>query len=202
MSSIRFPAEAVDLMRRIYERLPHLPSGDEDARRVLIRVCGEQLCYSLGPRWGNKKRAGLSDAFRSKDAMAYLEDDGTCSVWDTQNGWTRELIVKADSPPDYPSLPTSEATFIPVEPINHLAVPVPQPVPLPPDRSLEMRVEALELAQGALLAHVNALRLEVVALAQALVTLKGEVVYKPLPRYVGVLSVFGYKKTIISTPES
>ena len=130
-----FPVDAFDVMRQLYAKFPVLVQGDEDQRRVLIRICAEQIAYVLGARWGNKKRAGLGDAFRSKDSIAYLEDDGTCSVWDTQHGVTRALIVRAGSEPNYPHLPVSDATFMTVQPTDHLGLdqPVPDPGPSVPN---------------------------------------------------------------------
>ncbi len=70
---MNFPGRAVEIVLALYKANPQ----NDDERRVHIQRVGEQLCYELGPNWGNKKRAGLSDAFRSPDSIAYREADGT-----------------------------------------------------------------------------------------------------------------------------
>lgn len=199
---MQFPSHAVVLMLRIYDKFPTLPLGDDDARRELIRKCGEQIVHIFGPRWGNKKRAGVGDEFRSKDAIAYLEDDGTCSVWDTQNGSSRKLSVMPGSAPHYPRLPTDVATFMPLSPVNHLGIdPVDRPLPSPPvleDRTLQTRVFALEGRVESLLQRIK----EVSDFALAIHV---STVQKPLkdhlPRYVAKIRLFGFMTTIVSTPE-
>jgi hypothetical protein len=191
----QFPAVAVDRMRRIYALFPTLPAGDDEARRLLIRRCGEQIVYALGPRWGNKKRAGVSDLFRSKDAIAYMEDDGTCSVWDTQNGSTRALSVQAGSAPNYPHLPTNEATFMSLSPVDYLGnrEPVPIQTPVPPP-SLEPRVVVLEQLLAITQQHLG-------VLTAAVHVLEANTVHKPLPQYIGQIRLFGYGITVVSRPE-
>lgn len=202
---MRFPAQAVQLMTRMYAMFPDLVHGDEAERRTLIKFCGEQLAFTLDPRWGNKVRAGAPLTLRSKDAIAFLEDDGTCSVWDTQDGTTRALRVVADSEPDYPHLPVLEATFVPCDPIDHLLLPAPTPPPAPrprpdpgpdedPDPELPQRLKALEETVAQLAQTVRLLGWEMERRF-------GLVVEKPLPRYVGSVRLFGYRLTIISVPE-
>lgn len=188
---MQFPAIAVVLMQQVYLKFPDLPHGDDNARRLLIRRCGEQLVYVLGPRWGNKKRAGVGDEFRSKDAIAYLEDDGTCSIWDTQNGATRQLSVRAGSEPHFPHVPISEATFMALSPVDHLGTASPVEPPVPPVDTLAERVKTLEQSHAELHAKVD--------------ILKASAVHKPLkdqlPRYVAKVRIFGYTITVVSMPE-
>jgi hypothetical protein len=114
------PKEALRACDELYERNPTLAHGDDNQRRRLTRMIAEQIAFVLGDRWGCKKRAGLGDDWQSKDAIAFLEDDGTVSVWDWQSGATRRRVVNEGDPPTYPRLPQDEATFMPVLQTNHL----------------------------------------------------------------------------------
>lgn len=118
---MNFPHEAViacDTLAQRHSDLAH--SSDDNDRRKLTRMICEQIAYDLGNDWGCKKRAGLSDEFQSKDSIAYREDDNTTSVWDWQNGTTRERGVNEGDEPHHSHLDDSEATFMPVEKVNHL----------------------------------------------------------------------------------
>jgi hypothetical protein len=118
---MRFPQEAVRACDELYERNKPLAHSDsDDDRRQLTRLIAEQVAFALGDRWGCKKRTGLGDEWRSKDAIAYREDDGTASVWDWQSGATRRRVVGAGDEPTYPHLSLQEAAFIPVAATNHL----------------------------------------------------------------------------------
>lgn len=122
---MNFPARGIAIIQALYKASPQ----DDVARRIDIQRVGEQMAHDLGPNWGNKKRAGLSDDFRSPDSIAYREDDGSVSVWDIQasNG---AILVHADKPADHPNLPASEAAFMPCVPTNHLGgEPLPGEVP-------------------------------------------------------------------------
>ena len=127
---MKLPARGVEIVDALYRVNPQ----DDAARRIAIQQVGEQMAHELGMRWGNKKRAGLSDSFRSPDSLAYLEDDQTVSVWDVQAA-SGQILVHADKPPDHPRLSPDEATFMPCEPVDHLGVepdPVPAPGPIDP----------------------------------------------------------------------
>lgn len=119
---MNFPARGVEIVRALYTANPQ----NDDERRIHIQRVGEQLVYELGPNWGNKKRAGLSDAFRSPDSIAYRESDGTVSVWDVQAS-SGQILVHDGKPADHPNLPESEATFMPCAAVNHLVVTPPGP---------------------------------------------------------------------------
>jgi hypothetical protein len=125
---MQFPARGIEIIAALYKASPQ----DDAARRLDIQKVGEQMAHDLGPQWGNKKRAGVSDDLRSPDSIAFLEADLTCSVWDIQasNG---AFLVHAGKEPDFPHLPMGEATFMPCDPKNHLAGnPMPGEVPAPP----------------------------------------------------------------------
>jgi hypothetical protein len=134
---MNYPQRLVEIIDTFYATHPHLAKGSDAQRRDVMRMIHEQYEHELPPaqrgRWGNKKRAGLSDVDRSKDGSAYLEDDGTVSVWDVQNGTTRERAVNAGDPPSHPHLPAGEATFIRVEPVNHFGTTTPPLEPVDPD---------------------------------------------------------------------
>jgi hypothetical protein len=125
---VNFPQRGIEIVQALYKASPQ----DDAARRRDIQKVGEQMAHDLGPQWGNKKRAGVSDDLRSPDSIAFLEADRTCSVWDIQAS-SGAILVHADKPPDYPHLPMGEATFLPCDPKNHLAGnPLPGEVPDPP----------------------------------------------------------------------
>lgn len=114
---MNMPARAVEIIHALFKANPQ----DDAARRVDIQKVGEQLVFELGRKWGNKKRAGFGDEFRSPDSVAYDEDNGTVSVWDVQTS-AGVITVFEGKGPDHPFLPPSEAAFIPCEPVNHLGV--------------------------------------------------------------------------------
>ena len=110
-----FPPKGIDAIRALYHANPQ----DEPARRHDIQLVGEQMCFDLGNKWGNKKRTGLPDTERSADSIAYHEDDGTVSVWDIQSS-SGAILVNAGDPPTYPNLPPTEAAFMDCAPIDHM----------------------------------------------------------------------------------
>lgn len=111
----------VDIVETLYGMNMELAKGSEEQRRELTKKIDEQICFDFGKRWGMKARAGGNVNNASKDSIGYLEDDGTVSVWDWQNGTTREPQIHAGKNPDYSHLPTSEAKFIEVDAVNHLS---------------------------------------------------------------------------------
>lgn len=104
-----FPQRGVEILHALYAGVN---PQDDDARRDRITAVCAAMARELGPRWGGKKRAGLGDEFRSPDSLAYLEDNGSVSVWDVQLS-SGALDVFAGKPPNYPRLSPSEATFMP-----------------------------------------------------------------------------------------
>jgi hypothetical protein len=163
-----FPQRGIEIIQALYHASPQ----DDTARRRDIQKVGEQLCHDLGPQWGNKKRAGVSDDLRSPDSIAFLEADLTVSVWDIQAS-SGAILVHAGKAPDYPHLGMGEAAFMPCDPKNHLAGnPLPGEVPNPPDTgpppvdlgpvlaelaALHAELAAVEAAQAELIARVDAL---------------------------------------------
>ena len=109
----------IEIINQLYNRNIALANGDDNQRRKLTTMINEQNCFEFGTRWGNKARRVGGTV--SKDAIGFLEDDRTVSVWDWQNGTTRKPQVKAGDEPDFPHLPLNEAAFIPVSPVDHLS---------------------------------------------------------------------------------
>mgnify|MGYP001575761474 CR=1 FL=1 len=168
-----FPARAVEIVLALY--LGVNPQ-DDTARRIAIQRTCEQVVFELGAQWGNKKRAGLSDDFRSPDSIAYLEPSGAVSVWDIQLS-SGAIDVHEGKLATHPNLPPSEAAFMPCAPVNHLstlALPIdnlpppidnlPPPIVNPIDLSrLETKVDVLT---ERLIAHESAESAERQAAAQ------------------------------------
>jgi hypothetical protein len=111
----------VEIVNALYMMNLTLAKGDEGQRRQLTQKIDEQICFEFGHRWGMKARAGGDINSASKDSIGYLEDDGTVSVWDWQNGSSREPQIHTGDGPHYPHLSTSEAKFVEVQPVNHLS---------------------------------------------------------------------------------
>jgi hypothetical protein len=123
-----FPQRGVEIVNELYAGVN--PQDDAARRLAIHRVCA-QMVYELGVQWGNKKRTGLSDDFRSPDSIAWRVSDGQpVSVWDIQSS-SGQILVSAGKPPDYPNLPTSEAEFMPCAPMNYLTPAPPPPTPAP-----------------------------------------------------------------------
>jgi hypothetical protein len=120
-----FPSRGIEIVNELYAGVN---PQDDTARKLAIHRTCSQMVFELGASWGNKKRAGLSDEFRSPDSIAYLEADGSVSVWDVQTS-SGAITVFAGKPPDYPKLPPSEAAFMACAPMNYLNPPPPVPVP-------------------------------------------------------------------------
>jgi hypothetical protein len=147
-----FPTGGREIVERMTRQYPELFVNDDDLQRKLTQRIGEQFALVYGPKWGNKKRAGLSDEHRSKDSLAVQEDDGTTSVWDMFSSGLDILVHDGDQPipGTHANLPPSEATFMPCEPRNWLDDSPGEP---PPASDLEDRLEALE-AQAQILVTV------------------------------------------------
>lgn len=117
---MRLTKRQVDIVNALYSANKTLAEGTDDERRKLTKMINEQICFEFGPRWGMKARENGNINNASKDSIAFLEDNGTISVWDWQNGTTRKPQIHEGDEPDYPNLPTTEAKFIPVDPVDHL----------------------------------------------------------------------------------
>lgn len=146
MSTTLFPVGGRSIVERMCNKFPELHVNVDEKQRVLTQRIDQQFCYTFGPKYGGKVRAGLDpETERGKDSCAALEADGTVSVWDLfQGNAAATILVHDGDAPTHPNLSPAEAEFIPETPINWLedaAPPVPQP---PPDTDLDERVEALE----------------------------------------------------------
>ena len=137
-----FPVGGRAIVDQLVAKFPALAVNDDDLQRQLTIKIGEQFAHSYGPRWGNKKRAGLSDDFRSKDSLAVQEFDGTTSVWDLFSSSVAILVNDGDlpAPGTHANLSPGEATFMPCEAVNHLGLNEPAPDPEPePDPEIDPR---------------------------------------------------------------
>ena len=140
-----FPVGGRAIVEQLVAKFPALAVNDDDLQRQLTIKIGEQFAHSYGPRWGNKKRAGLSDDFRSKDSIAVQEMDGTTSVWDLFAGNASvDILVHDGAAPHHPNL-GGDATFMPCEAVNHLGLHVPDPGPIEPDPGTPPTVDPREI---------------------------------------------------------
>lgn len=147
-----FPQRGVEIIQALYLANPQ---NDDERRVAIVKVC-EQMKHDLGDQWGNKKRAGLSDAFLSPDSIAFLEADLSVSVWDVQAS-SGQILVHAGKLADHPRLPASEATFMPCRAVNHMgSTPPPDPDPVP-DPEFERRLTVLETTFRATEAELRAI---------------------------------------------
>lgn len=138
---MKFPEQAARACDELYGKYRELAHGSDADRRRLTRMIAEQTAWAIGDwdearRWGCKKRKGVSDDYQSKDSIAYLEPDGSISVWDWQNGSTRERMVNEGDAPTHAHLSPDEADFMEVAPRNHLGWGDEPPPPPPPDQEL------------------------------------------------------------------
>lgn len=116
------PQRVVDIAQALRDRFvaPSDPYRPTDEGRAFIREIAEQVRYELGPAWGLKS-AGVGRP-QSPSVIAYQGEelggwrllDGDASVTKITNG-----IIRT---PPYQSLPGQ--LFLPVDPINHLGVPL------------------------------------------------------------------------------
>jgi hypothetical protein len=112
MKTIPMPARVAVVVQALYERNVPLSEGDDDQRRALMTLIGEQLAYDLGPSYGCKDGGGGRP--RSKDAIGYLAPDGTVYAADCFNGATRKPAV-----PDHFEESAGQH-FESMQPIDHL----------------------------------------------------------------------------------
>lgn len=157
-------ARHVEIITTLWERNQALANGNDDQRRELTRMIAEQCCFEFGPRWGTKAAAAGSPP--SKDAIAYLLDNGRIDIWDWQNGSSRKPQVHAGKAADYPNEPQN---FISVPPFNHLrSQPPPPPPPDPPaeDDVLKALV-ALKADIEEIGEHISAIETGIAALLAA-----------------------------------
>ena len=161
--STPFPNGGRAIIEQLAAKFPDLFVNDDAKQRQLTMKIGEQFAFAFGPKWGNKKRTGLGDEFRSKDSVAVQEPDGTTSVWDMFSSGMAILVNDGDLPevPSHANLPPSEATFMPCQPVDHLFNGSPNPNPNPnPDP--HPNVTKVDL--GPVLAKLDAQAAEIAAL--------------------------------------
>jgi uncharacterized coiled-coil protein SlyX len=183
-----FPNGGRALVEAMCAKFPDLHVNEDAKQRELTSRINEQMKYQFGQGWGGKVRAGLDPVqFRSKDSQAFLETDGTISVWDLFQGNAEATILVHDgAEPDHPNLPSDEHKFIDVIARDWLAGSTPDPGEPPPDPGtpdLEERVAELEREVAAQDEDIAALFERVAALETRLTVVEGELA-KPL-RVVG-----------------
>jgi uncharacterized coiled-coil protein SlyX len=143
-----FPNGGRALVEAMCAKFPDLHVNEDEKQRELTERINQQMKYQFGQGWGGKVRAGLDPVqFRSKDSQAFLETDGTISVWDLfQGNADVTILVQDGAEPDHPHLSPDEAYFIDVIARDWLAGSVPEPgTPVPePGTDLESRVAELE----------------------------------------------------------
>jgi hypothetical protein len=149
MSTAVIPNGGRSVVEQLCERFPELHVNDDEKQRELTTRIQQQFVYQWGGRWGGKKRTGVDDSLKSKDSLAFWEGTGACSVWDLFQGNAEATILVQDGqPPNFPDLPTSEATFMPVAGVDWLGVPAPGPGPGPEDEEeLDEILDALDRLQ-------------------------------------------------------
>jgi hypothetical protein len=163
---IKFPARVQVIVETLYERnLKLAESPHDDDRRILARMIAEQVRFELGDEWGWKSNHGVGVS-PSKDAIAQrigplrLNERQPLHIWDLFNGDSRK-------PYTFPLSKVSEQFFIPVEPVNHLAV-VKFPEPKEPKAPSVPNVGSIVLNLGPiiepLLAEIDALKTRVAVL--------------------------------------
>jgi len=155
-------ARVVEIVNALYTGVN--PQDDNARRTRIITVCEQNAAEGL-TRWGNKKRAGLSDDFRSPDSIAYLEDDGTISIWDIQLS-SGAMDVFPGKPPNYPKDSPANSTFMGCAAVNHLGGPSGPAPPSPGQPPVIVLPSALDLSHLATKADLEQLRQEVASVKE------------------------------------
>ncbi len=162
---MQLPARGQAIVQALYsQHLDWANSPDDDERRKLARAIAEQLRFELGEEWGWKSAHGNTDRDApSKDAVAhrrgpFVQGRQLLDIFDLFNGTTRLPNNPAMSGPE----DLANQYFIPVDPVNHLgAAPVDPPKPdtalAAQVAALAVRVQALEMADGAQVAAIAGL---------------------------------------------
>jgi hypothetical protein len=187
--STPFPNGGRAIIEQLAAKFPDLFVNDDTKQRQLTIKIGEQFAFTFGPKWGNKKRAGLGDEFRSKDSIAVKEPDGTTSVFDMFSSGLAILVNDGDLPesPSHANLPPSEATFMPCQPVDHLDGPTPNPTPRPTPVDLGPVMAKLD-AQAAEIAALRGMVQQLLDKPAPVITVppvsfpvyEGDVVIRPL----------------------
>jgi hypothetical protein len=143
---VKLTQRHVDICWAMYHANMTLAHGNDDQRRQLNRKIAEQYRFEFGDRWGTKSTT--INHPQSKDALAYLLDNGLINIWDWQNGTSRQPQITAGQGPHYENM---DQYFIEVPPVNHLnsnpnpnPTPEPEPEPEPPSTIEDKLNEILE----------------------------------------------------------
>ena len=180
MSSTSFPRGGRAIIERMTRKFPDLFVNNDEVQRKLTQKVGEQFRFTFGDRWGNKKRQGLADTFRSKDSIAVKEDDGTISVWDMFSSGLDILPNDGDLAAEgtHRNLSPNEHAFMEVDPINWLNDERPPSKPEEPPQNrlvfeqLFERLEQVKANQHMVAQEISVMRGEIV---QALHELRQEI---------------------------
>ena len=113
------------LLQQFAAEYPAPTAGDNSARDWILNFA-QQVCYSLGGYYGTKSTSASSP--QTKDVLAYRTSTNLY-------GW--DLLYASGSSDcrvvfNPETMDITGQTFIPVEPINHLALDPPTPPPVPP----------------------------------------------------------------------
>lgn len=191
----------IDIIDILWEKHQDLANGDDNQRRELTRMIAEQICLEMGNRWGMKARNGGNIDNASKDSIAYFEDDGTCSIWDWQNGSTRKRQVNVGQGPTYPHSPQNEAWFIVVDGKDHIGQ-------VPPDEDgddgqpddvMAKLTEILSAIDSQILPAFEDIRTQLMDLKEKVNQVQDKVNNFQFPSYEG--RVLGAKVTLTPTPK-
>lgn len=157
---MQLTARQQDIVQQLYDRHPEFfqfrGDGEDDERRKGAKLIAQQFCFEFGDEWGWKSNHGNTENDApSKDAIAKRTGPYTpgsrqdLEMFDLFNGTTRK-----PNNPCFSETENRNQYFVPVEPVNHLGVPVdpPQPPvdppvdPPQPDTTVDARLKALEAA--------------------------------------------------------
>lgn len=126
---MQWPQRVQEIVNELARRNIDLVRGDDEARRALTRKIAEQCRFELGENWGTK---------RADDGRP-LSADVVCTAfpfvgWDTQIGGidpvaSDEEVLRRHIAQMPDSIDLVGQRFVPVEPVNHLAVAEPAPTP-------------------------------------------------------------------------
>jgi uncharacterized coiled-coil protein SlyX len=197
-----FPNGGRALVEAMCAKFPDLHVNEDEKQRQLTQRINEQMKYQFGQGWGGKVRAGLDPVqFRSKDSQAFLESDGTISVWDLfQGAEGAPILVQDGDAPTHPNLSSSDHKFIDViarDWLDGAVEPIPDPGEPPPNpgTDLEPRVAALEAENVAQQQQLDGLAAVVSALVARVNALEAELA-KPLKVVGKTESTWGHQHMV------
>jgi hypothetical protein len=107
---MKYPSRVQEIINELAARNPALVRGDDEARRQLTRLIAEQCRFELGPNWGTKRASET----RPLSADVVCTQDPFVG-WDTQ--------IAGGTIAQFPeSIDLTGQVFVPVDPVQHLAV--------------------------------------------------------------------------------